>query len=123
MGDSQQEFVGGRIIGGSRVLEQVVPTAEKTLKDAKRAVAGIMSQANTYTHKFKSSELSELNEYVAQLRKWHKDVTTVRDKVSEVLDGGQYKISITTRESGVKIIQNIQSQCDLLAKAINEISN
>jgi MoxR-like ATPase len=105
------------------VLEQVVPTAEKTLKDAKRAVAGIMAQANTHTHKFKSSELKELNEYVTQLRKWHKDVTTVRDKVSEVLDGGQYKISITTRESGVKIIQNIQSQCDLLAKAINEISN
>lgn len=105
------------------VLEQVIPTAEKTLNDAKRAAAGIMAEANAYSHRHRSNELRDLNEYVVQLRKWHKDITTVRDKATEVLDGGQYKVSASTRASGVKIIQNIQSQCDTLAKAINEISN
>ena len=105
------------------VLEQVIPTAEKTLNDAKRAAAGIMAEANAYSHKHRSNELRDLNEYVLHLRKWHKDITTVRDKATEVLDGGQYKVSASTRAAGVKIIQNIQSQCDSLAKAINEISN
>lgn len=105
------------------VLEQIVPTAEKTLSDAKRAAAGIMAEANSFTHRHRSGGLSDLNEYVIQLRKWHRDISTVRDKATEVLDGGQYKISATTRANGVKIVQNIQQQCESLAQAINEISN
>jgi len=105
------------------VLEQIVPTAEKTLSDAKRAAAGIMAEANSFTHRHRSGDLSDLNEYVIQLRKWHRDISTVRDKATEVLDGGQYKISATTRANGVKIVQNIQQQCESLAQAINEISN
>lgn len=105
------------------VLEQVIPTAEKTLSDAKRAAAGIMAEANSFSHRHRSGGLSDLNEYVLQLRKWHKDISTVRDKANEVLDGGQYKISATTRANGVKIVQNIQQQCESLAQAINEISN
>lgn len=105
------------------VLEQIIPTAEKTLKDAKRAAAGIMSEANAYAQRRRSNDLRDLNEYVMQLRKWYKDMTTVKEKAEEVLDGGHYKVSVSTRAAGVKIIQNIQSQCDSLAKSINEISN
>lgn len=105
------------------VLEQEVPTADKVFSDAKRAAAGIMSEYTTYNHRYnKARGLSELNEFVVLLRKYAKDMATVRDKVSEILDGSKLRMSATTRSKGVKLQQTLQTHCDTLARAISDIS-
>jgi MoxR-like ATPase len=104
------------------VLEQEVPTADKVFMDAKRAAAGIMSEYTTYNHRYKVRGLNELNDFVVLLRKYSKDMATVRDKVSEILDGSKLRMSATTRAKGVKLQQNLQNHCDTLARAISDIS-
>lgn len=104
------------------VLEQEIPTADKVFSDAKRAAAGIMAEYSSHSHRYKSKGLSELNEFVVLLRKYAKDMTTVRDKVSELLDGSKLRMSANTRAAGVKLQQNLQNHCDTLARAISDIS-
>lgn len=106
----------------NEVLEQEIPTADKVFADAKRAAAGIMAEYSTHSHRYKVKGLSELNDYVVQLRKYAKDMTTVRDKVSELLDGSKLRMSASTRSSGVKLQQTLQNHCDTLARAISDIS-
>lgn len=104
------------------VLEQEIPTADKVFADAKRAAAGIMAEYSTHSHRYKARGLGELNDFVVQLRKYAKDMTTVRDKVSELLDGSKLRMSASTRGAGVKLQQTLQSHCDTLARAIGDIS-
>jgi hypothetical protein len=105
------------------VIEQEVPTAEQVFNDAKRAAAGIMAEYTSHTHRNKAKALHELNDFVVNLRKYHKDMQTVRDKVGEILDGTRFRMSVSTRAAGVKLQQNLQNHCDTLARAISEISN
>lgn len=104
------------------VLEQEIPTAEKIFSDAKRAAAGIMSEFTTYSHRYQGKGLGDLNEFVSLLRKYYKDMTTVKDKVSEILDSSRFRMPITTRSNGVKLVQALENNCDTLAKEISEIS-
>jgi MoxR-like ATPase len=104
------------------VLEQEVPTADKVFGDAKRAASGIMAEYSAHSQKIKTRGLTELNDFVMLVRKYHKDMTTVREKVSEILDGTKLRMSVTTRASGVKLVQQLQHNCDLLARAINDFS-
>jgi len=105
------------------VLEQEIPTADRVFNDAKRAAAGIMAEYTAHSHKYKAKGLGDLNDFVVNLRKYHKDMQTVRDKVGEILDGTRFRMSVTTRASGVKLQQNLQNHCDTLARAISEISS
>lgn len=105
------------------VLEQEIPTADRVFNDAKRAAAGIMAEYTAHAHKYKAKGLGDLNDFVVNLRKYHKDMQTVRDKVGEILDGTRFRMSVTTRASGVKLQQNLQNHCDTLARAISEISS
>lgn len=105
------------------VLEQEIPTADRVFNDAKRAAAGIMAEYSSHSHKYKAKGLGDLNDFVMNLRKYHKDMQTVRDKVGEILDGTRFRMSVTTRASGVKLQQNLQSHCDTLARAISEITS
>lgn len=104
------------------VLSQEIPTAAKILSDAKRAAAGIMSEYTTYNHRYRAKGLEELNTYVVLLRKYLKDMTTVRDKVSEILDNSKQRMSATERSQGVKLQQTLQTHCDTLARSISDIS-
>lgn len=106
----------------NEVLEQEIPTADRVFNDAKRAAAGIMSEYTTHAHRYKAKGIGELNDFVINLRKYHKDMQTVRDKVGEILDGSRFRMSVTTRASGVKLQQNLQTHCDTLARAISDIS-
>jgi hypothetical protein len=81
-----------------------------------------MAEYSSHSHRYKSKGLSELNEFVVLLRKYAKDMTTVRDKVSELLDGSKLRMSANTRAAGVKLQQNLQNHCDTLARAISDIS-
>jgi len=105
------------------VLEQEIPTADRVFNDAKRAAAGIMAEYSSHSHKYKAKGLGDLNDFVVNLRKYHKDMQTVRDKVGEILDGTRFRMSVTTRASGVKLQQNLQNHCDTLARAISEITS
>lgn len=105
------------------VLEQEVPTADHVFRDAKRAAAGIMAEYTSHTHKYKAKGLGDLNDFVVNLRKYHKDMHTVRDKVGEILDGTRYQMSVTTRSAGVKLQQNLQNHCDTLARALSELAS
>ena len=104
------------------VLEQEIPTADRVFNDAKRAAAGIMSEYNAHAHRYKAKGIGELNDFVINLRKYHKDMQTVRDKVGEILDGTRFRMSVTTRSTGVKLQQSLQTHCDILARAISELS-
>lgn len=104
------------------VLEHEIPTADQVFNDAKRAAAGIMSEYNTHSHKFQAKGLGDLNDFVTLLRKYHTDMTTVRDKVSEILDGSRFRMSITSRSNGVKLQQNLQNNCNTLTRAISDFS-
>lgn len=104
------------------VIEQEIPTAEKVFGDAKRAAAGIMAEYTSNAHRAKNKNLNELNDFVMLLRKYYKDMTTVKDKVNEILDGSKLRMSVATRASGVKLVQSLQSNCDTLTRAINDFS-
>ncbi len=104
------------------VLEQEVPTADKVFGDAKRAAAGIMAEYSAHSNKVRTKGLTELNDFVMLIRKYHKDMTTVKDKVSEILDGTRLRMTVSTRADGVKLVQHLQNNCDTLARAISDFS-
>jgi len=106
------------------ILDQVIPTANKIFADAKRAASGIMTEYSTTTHKaqLRSSGIAELNDFVIQLRKYHKDMQTVRDKVGEVIDGNKYRMNLSTRQTGVKLQKQLENYCETLTVAISDIS-
>lgn len=104
------------------VPEQEVPTADKVFGDAKRAAAGIMAEYSAHSNKVRTKGLTELNDFVMLIRKYHKDMTTVKDKVSEILDGTRLRMTVSTRANGVKLVQHLQNNCDTLARAISDFS-
>jgi hypothetical protein len=106
----------------TEILEQEVPTADRVFNDAKRAAAGIMAEYTNNAHKFKAKGLGDFNEFIMNIRKYHKDMQTVRDKVGEILDGSRFQMSVSTRSAGVKLQQNLQNHCDTLARALSDIA-
>jgi len=104
------------------VLEQAIPTAEKIFADVKRAASGVMTQYQAVAHKAQSRGLSELNELVVQYRAFHRDLQILRDKANEILDGGKLKMSLKTRQAGLKLYQQLQGHTDTLAVAISDFS-
>lgn len=107
----------------TEVLEHVVPTANRMFADAKRAAAGIMTEYNVCSTKQKLKQgISELNDFVGNLRKYHKDMQTVRDKVAEILDASKVRMNILARTQGVKLEQQLQGYLDTLAVAISDFS-
>lgn len=104
------------------VLEQEIPTADHIFNDAKRAAAGIMSEYTHNAHKANPKKLEDLNDFVISLKKYHKDMTTIRDKVNEILDGTRFRMSVTSRANGVKLQQSLQGHCNTFTRAISDIS-
>lgn len=104
------------------VLEQEIPTAERILNDARRAATGIMAEYAATHQKYQYRGVSDLNDHVIQVRKFHKDMSTVYEKVNEVLDGNKFKMSMTVRSNGVKLTRQLQSHCETLAKAVNNLT-
>jgi MoxR-like ATPase len=104
------------------ILNQLIPTADKIFADAKRAASGIMTEYTTATHtQLRGNRIADLNNFVIQLRKYHKDMQTVRDKIGEVIDGNKYRMTIATRQTGVKLQKQLESHCETLTVAISDI--
>lgn len=105
------------------ILEQEIPTAERLFADAKRAASGIMAEFSAVKGRDYAGNLGALNEMVFQLRKYHKDMNTVKEKVDELLDSSRIRMSLSVRSKAVKLLQNLQNNCDVIAKALNEFSS
>jgi hypothetical protein len=56
------------------------------------------------------------------LRKYHKDVNTIKVKVDELLTSDRTKMSASERMNGVKLTQQLQNNLDSIAREISEIA-
>jgi hypothetical protein len=50
-------------------------------------------------------------------------MNTVKEKVDELLDSSRIRMSLSVRSKAVKLLQNLQNNCDVIAKALNEFSS
>lgn len=104
------------------VLEQVVPTAEKLLESIKRAHNGILTEYHA-VHAQESKSVDDLNRLVGKLRKMHRDLDTLSNKLDSILESGQYRISANARQTATKLSQIIESSSQSVASSISNISS
>lgn len=104
------------------VLDQEIPTAARLFGDAKRAASGVMAEFQSTVHRSRGQNLEGLNEYVVMLRKYHKDVGTIKAKVDEILTSDRLKIGASDRMNGVKLTQQLQNNLDTIAREISEVA-
>jgi hypothetical protein len=104
------------------VLDQEIPTAARLFGDAKRAASGVMAEFQNTVHRSRGQNLEGLNEYVVMLRKYHKDVGTIKAKVDEILTSDRLKIGASDRMNGVKLTQQLQNNLDTIAREISEVA-
>jgi len=104
------------------VLNQEIPTADRLFADAKRAAAAVMVEFQAVVHRGQANDLQGLNEYIVMLRKFHKDVGTIKSKVDGILENDRLKFGMSTRMDGVKLTQQLQTNLDGIARAISEVS-
>lgn len=81
-----------------------------------------MAEFQSTVHRSRANNLEGLNEYVAMLRKYHKDINTIKSKVDELLTSDRIKMSASERMSGVKLTQQLQNNQDSIAREISEIA-
>lgn len=104
------------------VLDQEIPTAARLFADAKRAASGVMAEFNVVVHRSRAQNLEALNDYVVILRKFHKDVGTIKSKVDDILTSDKVKMSASDRMGGVKLTQALQNNLDSIAREISEVA-
>jgi len=103
------------------VLDQVIPTAEKLLKDIKRAQAGVLSEFHAIQSK-EAKNLEDLNHVVSKLRKIHHDLQVLEAKANGVLDGEHYRVTLRARQNATKLCQELTTNLQRTAKAIGEFT-
>ena len=105
-------------------LEQVVPSPDRLLNDAARATAAIMTAYLGHNDEFKRRgvNLADVSEHVAKLRKCHRDLQTVKNKVDELLDAENSRISLQTRAQGMKTLNRLESSMQTLAVSIADLT-
>lgn len=104
------------------VLNQEIPTADRLFADAKRAASAVMVEFHAVAHRSRMNDLETLNEYTVLLRKFHKDISTIKSKVDSLLESDRLRIAMQTRMDGVKLTQRFQSDLDNIARAISEVA-
>jgi hypothetical protein len=66
--------------------------------------------------------LSELSSTVEKLKRHHKDLSTLANKLDEILDGGSYRVTAAARREATKVSQLIEQSKQLVAKSISDIT-
>lgn len=105
------------------VLDQVVPSAEKLMESIKRAHSGLLTEFHATFREREMKSVSNLNEVVQRLRKMHKDLATLDEKLDGIMDSGQYRLSASARQSAVKISQGIATTSESVSHAISTLSS
>ena len=103
------------------VLDQAVPTAEKMIAQVKRAHNGLMTEYHAI-HSANSKNLGDLNSIVSKLRKQHNDLLTLEEKLDNLLEANDCRITITARRDGVKLSQAIEQSKQMIAQSISDIT-
>ena len=103
------------------VLDQVIPTAERLLKDIKRAQAGVLSEFHAIQSR-EAKNLEDLNHVVSKLRKIHHDLQVLEAKANGVLDGEHYSVTLRARQDATKLCQELTTNLQRTAKAIGEFT-
>ena len=106
------------------VVEQEVPSADRTLSVAKRAASAIMSEYQGAVNKQRAqgASLAGLNEMVVKLSTKLKEMQALEAKVTEILEGGTgMRVGLSARERGMKLITSIQSNSQTIARAISDL--
>lgn len=103
------------------VLDQVIPTAERLLKDIKRAQAGVLSEFHAIQSR-EAKNLEDLNHVVSKLRKIHHDLQVLEAKANGVLDGEHYRVTLRARQDATKLCQELTTNLQRTAKAIGEFT-
>lgn len=101
-------------------LDQIIPTANKLLLGIKQAHMGIYSEY--YALEAEGGTLAVLNAKVVKLRKLHRDVSTLEEKLTGITDAGKYKINIETAGNAVKINRQLVTLKNSLTKSIAKFS-
>lgn len=105
------------------VLDQVVPSAEKLMESIKRAHSGLLTEFHATFREREMKSVGNLNEVVQRLRKMHKDLATLDEKLDGIMDSGQYRLSASARQSAVKISQGIATTSESVSHAISTLSS
>lgn len=103
------------------VLDQAVPTAEKMIAQVKRAHNGLMTEYHAI-HSSNSKNLGDLNSIVGKLRKQHGDLLVLEEKLDNLLEANDCRITITARRDGVKLAQAIEQSKQMIAQSISDIT-
>jgi len=103
------------------VLDQVIPTAERLLKDIKRAQAGVLSEFHAIQSK-EAKNLEDLNHVVSKLRKIHHDLQVLEAKANGVLEGEHYRVTLKARQDATKLCQELNINSQRIAKTIGEFT-
>ena len=106
------------------VVEQEVPSADRTLAVAKRAASAIMSEYQGVVNKQRAqgASLAGLNEMVVKLSTKLKEMQALEAKVTEILEGGAgMRVGLSARERGMKLITSIQANSQTIARAISDL--
>ena len=101
-------------------LDQIIPTANKLLLGIKQAQVGISSEYHALEED--GSTLSALNAKVVKLRKLHRDLSTLEEKLTAITESGKYKINIETAGNAVKINRQLVSLKGSITKSIAKFS-
>lgn len=101
------------------VLEQVVPSTTKLIDDLKKIHSGILTEFHA-VHRTESKTVGDLNRLVQQLRKMHKDLSSVDDKLSKIIEG---RLTLEDRPRAMRLGREITASMESVVKAISEIQS
>ena len=104
------------------VLMQAIPTAEKQMEEIRKAQTAIMTDYHGVFTKT-SKTVSELSSTVEKLKRHHKDLSTLANKLDEILDGGSYRVTAAARKEATRVSQLIDQSKQLVAKSISDITS
>ena len=108
------------------VIEQEVPSADRTLAVAKRAASAVMSEFQGLINSTRAmpagSGLAGLNDLVMKLTTKLKEMQALEVKVGEILEGrAGMRVTLATRERGMKLARQIESNNETIARAVAEL--
>ncbi len=95
-------------------------SANKLLLGIKQAHSGIYSEYHAL--ETAGDTLAVLNTTVVKLRKLHRDLSTLEEKLSVITETGKYKISIETAGNAVKLNRQLVNLKSSITKSIAKFS-
>jgi len=101
------------------VLEQVVPTNSKLITDLKRIHSGVLAEFHA-VHRGEAKTVTELNKFVIQLRKMHKDLVICEERLDRILSD---RLTMEDRKSAMRLGREVNTSMTAVIKSISEVES